>query len=82
MSKTTKASVPAITEAAKSASLAVLAFARLEKAAAEVHAAETERPAERSLQLVSTSGQLSALIKVGKTTVQIEGDSFAVSTSD
>jgi hypothetical protein len=51
-------------------------------AAAEVHAAETERRAERSLQLVSSIGQLSALIKVGKTTVQIEGDSFAVSTSD
>lgn len=71
--------VPAIREAS---SLAAKAFERIEKAAAAVHAEESAKRSERSLQLVSTSGQLSALIKVGKTTIQIEGDSFAVSTSD
>jgi hypothetical protein len=33
----------------------------------------------RSLRLVSAQGQLSALIKCGGTTIQIEGDEFAVS---
>lgn len=77
-----KSNVPAITEAAREASLATKAFARLERAAEAVHATENEKRSDRTLQLVSTAGQLSALIRVGKTTVQIEGDSFAVSTSD
>jgi hypothetical protein len=37
---------------------------------------------QRSLQAVSEGGQFSALIKSGHTVVQIEGDSFAVSTHD
>jgi hypothetical protein len=77
--KMSKATVPSITH---SAGLAAKAFARLEKAAAEVHASESEKRATRSLQVVSTEGQLSALIRCGKTTIQIEGDSFAVSTTD
>jgi hypothetical protein len=68
----------AITEAA---GLAARSIARLEKTAAAVHAAESERR-ERALQLVSTKGGFSALIRHGKTTIQIEGDDFAVSKSE
>jgi hypothetical protein len=70
-------SVPAVT---REASLAGRALARLEAAAAEVHAASTR---ERELQLVSTqAGGFSALIKHGKTVVEIQGDSFAVRQMD
>jgi hypothetical protein len=70
-------SVPAVT---REASLAGRALARLEVAAAEVHAASTR---ERELQLVSTqAGGFSALIKHGKTVVEIQGDSFAVRQMD
>jgi hypothetical protein len=47
-----------------------------------VHESETERR-ERELQLVSTqAGGFSALIKHGKTVVEIQGDSFAVRQMD
>jgi hypothetical protein len=36
----------------------------------------------RSLRLVSAGEQFSALIKHGKTVIQIEGDAFAVTTED
>jgi len=36
----------------------------------------------RSLRLVSAGEQFSALIRHGKTTIQIEGDVFAVTSSD
>lgn len=68
----------AVTEAA---SLAGRAIARLEEAAAKIHATETERR-DRSLQLVSQSGQLNIVIRQGKTLVQIQGDDFAVSTGE
>jgi len=73
-----KSNVPAIT---REAGLAARALNRLEKEAATVHAAETERR-ERGLQLVSSKSGLSALIRSGKVTIQVEGDEFAVSIAD
>jgi len=47
-----------------------------------IHESETARR-ERELQLVSTqAGGFSALIKHGKTVVEIQGDSFAVRQMD
>jgi hypothetical protein len=60
-----------------SASLAARSLARLEAAAQEVHAAESARR-ERALQLVWTKDGFSAVIKHGRTLIQIEGDDFAV----
>jgi hypothetical protein len=72
------ASAPA--SVAKTSTLAGRALARLEAAAAEVHRASLR---ERELQLVSTqAGGFSALIKHGKTVVEIQGDSFAVRQMD
>lgn len=76
----------AIREAAQRASLAMPGFAgraiaALEKEAAAVHAAETEKR-ERGVRLVSTPQTFSALIRHGKTTFQFEGDSFAVTTHE
>jgi hypothetical protein len=65
----------------KAASFAGRAIARLEAEAQAVHTAETERR-DRSLHLVSTRDQVSALIRVGKLTIQVEGDDFAVTKSD
>jgi hypothetical protein len=60
----------------QSAGLAARAMARLEASAAEVHAGETER----RLQLVSSPGSLSALIKPDGVMIQIENGTFAVTT--
>jgi hypothetical protein len=65
----------AVTQAA---GLAARAIARLEATAAEVHEAESTRR-ERGLKVVSTKGGFSALITHGQTTIQIEGDDFALS---
>jgi hypothetical protein len=70
----------AVSTITKAASLAGRAIARLEAEAQAVHTAETER--RRSLHLVSTRDQVSALIRVGKLTIQVEGDDFAVTKSD
>lgn len=78
MAKNKNSNVPAISAAA---SLAGRALARLEKEAATIHTSETERH-ERGLQLVSSKDGFSALIKHGKTTIQIEGNSFAVTQAD
>ena len=79
-SVTTQAkSVPAVTA---SATLAGRALARLEATAAAVHESEAARR-ERELQLVSTqAGGFSALIKHGKTIVEISGNDFAVRQMD
>jgi N-acetylglutamate synthase/N-acetylornithine aminotransferase len=61
----------------KAASMAGCAMARLETEA-ECIAASTGK-AGRSLRMVSGESQLSALIRCGGTTIQIEGDDFAVS---
>jgi hypothetical protein len=61
----------------KAASMAGRAMARLETEAERIAAATGA--AGRSLRLVSSEGQLSALIRCGGTTIQIEGDEFAVS---
>jgi len=63
----------------KAAGLAGKTIARMEACAELVHAEETKR---RSLQLVSSGEQFSALIRHGKTTLQFEGDSFAVTHND
>jgi hypothetical protein len=56
-------------------------MARLEAEASAVHEAEIERR-ERGLKAVSTKGGFSALITLGKTMIQIEGDDFAVSKAE
>ena len=68
--------VPAITQAA---SLAARAVARLEANAAVIHAEATEK---RGFQAVSTKDGFSALIRSGKTTIEIQDDSFVVRQSD
>ena len=73
-----KSNVPAVT---REAGLAARALSRLEKEAATVHAAETERR-ERGLQLVSSKSGLSALIRQGRITIQVEDDAFSVSIAD
>jgi hypothetical protein len=37
---------------------------------------------QRSLQAISADGQFSAVIHHGRTTIQFQGDAFAVSTHD
>jgi hypothetical protein len=71
-----KFNVPALKQAA---SLAGRAIARMEAAAEEVLAQGTKR---QSLQLVASGEQFTALIRHGRTTIQIEGDSFAVTQND
>ena len=61
----------------KAASMAGRAMARLESEAERI--AASTGAMGRSLRLVSSEGQLSALIRCGGTTIQIEGDEFAVS---
>jgi hypothetical protein len=64
----------------KQVSLAARAIARLEAAAASINESEMVRR-DRTLQLVSTKDRpFSALIRHGRTTIQIEGDDFAVTT--
>jgi hypothetical protein len=64
----------------KQDSLASRAIARLEAAAASINESEATRR-DRTLQLISTKDRpFSALIRHGRTTIQIEGDDFAVST--
>jgi hypothetical protein len=62
----------------QAAGLAARALARLETAARAVHASETEKR-DRELQLVSTAEHgFSAVIRHGKTIIEIAGDDFAV----
>ena len=69
---TAKQSVPAVIQAA---GLAARAIARLEANAAAIHAEATER---RGFQAVSSKDGFSALIRHGKTVIEISGDDFAV----
>lgn len=64
----------------KAASLAGRAMQRLE-AEAERIAGEVGMSG-RSLRLVSAGEQFSALIRHGKTTIQIEGDAFAITQGE
>jgi hypothetical protein len=61
----------------KAASMAGRAMARLESEAERIAASTGDMG--RSLRLVASKDQLSALIRCGGTTIQIEGDEFAVS---
>ena len=71
-------SVPAIT---KAAGLAGRALARLEAEATAIHASEAGHH-ERGLQLVSTKDTFSAVIRHGRTLVEISGSDFAVRQMD
>ena len=71
-----KSSVPAITQAA---GLAARAIARLEANASAIHAEATEK---RGFQAVSSKEGFSALIRHGKTIIEISGDDFAVRQTD
>ena len=74
----TAKSIPALPELTQRPSMTVKALARLEAAAQAC-----TRQSKRELQLVSTqAGGFSALIKHGKTVVEIQGDSFAVRQMD
>ena len=78
----------AVTDAARQAgrqiALAGLAGRRVAALMAEGEriAASLPNGHSRSLQIVSTEGQFSALIKHGNKVFQFEGDSFAVTTHD
>jgi hypothetical protein len=78
--------VPTVTEAAKRAgqiAIPGLAGRRVTALMIEGEKIANElNGQERRLQLVSTKGAFSALIKHGNTTLQFEGDSFAVTTHD
>ena len=63
----------------KAATMAGRAMARLEANAAEVHADATNR---RGFQAVSSKDGFSALIRHGKTVIEISGDDFAVRQTD
>lgn len=63
----------------KAAGLAAKTIERMERHA-ELIRAEEIKP--RSLQLVSSGEHFSALIRHGKTTLQFEGDAFAVTHND
>lgn len=73
--------VVAVTDAARNAARIASNLAgrvlALQAEAKRIDASETERRA-RSLQLVSSKGVTSILIKTGKTAIQIEGDDFAL----
>jgi hypothetical protein len=73
---TSKSTIPAISQAA---GLAARAIARPEANAAEVHAEATNR---RGFQAVSSKDGFSALIRHGKTVIEIQGDDFAVRQTD
>jgi hypothetical protein len=71
-----KSTVPAVTNAA---GLAARAIARLESAAAEVHAEATNR---RGFQAVSSKDGFSAVIRHGKVLIEVQGDEFAIRQVD
>ena len=63
------------------ASLAAKALSRLETAAREVHESETAKR-DRALRLVSTKDGFSAIIKHGRTMIEISNEDFAVTRTD
>jgi hypothetical protein len=73
--------VATVTEAARQAGKIAANLAgrvlALQIEARRIDAEEAERR-NRSFQLVSTRESASALIKIGKTTIQVEGDDFAI----
>jgi hypothetical protein len=72
----TSTTIPAIRQAA---GLAAQSIARLEANAAAIHAEATEK---RGFQAVSSKDGFSALIRHGKTVIEISGDDFAVRQTD
>jgi hypothetical protein len=70
---------PAIPAVTRAAGLAARAVARLETSAAAVHAEATEK---RGFQAVSSKDGFIALIRHGKTVIEISGEDFAVRQTD
>lgn len=66
---------------AQHAGLAARALARLETTARAVHESETAKR-DRAMQLISSREGFSAVIRHGKTLVEISGDDFAVTRTD
>jgi hypothetical protein len=73
---TKSTTIPAVTQGA---GLAARAVARLESNAAAIHETATEK---RGFQAVSSKEGFSALIRHGKTVIEISGDDFAVRQTD
>jgi hypothetical protein len=71
-----KTPVPTIMQAA---GLAARSIARLEANASVIHAGATEK---RGFQAVSSKEGFSALIRHGKTVIEISGEAFAVRQKD
>jgi len=76
MAKDNKSNLPAVTAAAGSAARAIL---RLEAAATAVHAEASE---QRGFQAVSSKDGFSAMIRHGRTLIEISGDDCAVRQTD
>jgi hypothetical protein len=79
MQSSVKAPSRTVASVTREAALAGRALARLEAEAAKVHASETTR---RGFQAVSSPSGFQALIRHGKTIVEIQNDSFAVRQLD
>jgi hypothetical protein len=73
-----KSTIPAVTKAAGLASRALIRLEDAAKAALK----DADAKDTRSLQLVQSNAGFSALIKSGRTTIQIENGDFAVSIAD
>ena len=72
----TEGRTPAVT---KALTLAARSIARMEAAAQAVHA---EANSERGFQAVSSKEGFSAMIRHGRTLIEISGDDFAVRQTD
>jgi hypothetical protein len=88
MTKETKTNVPAkvatysdydVVDKCRSELLKQRALARLEAAAEAVHAAATS---VRGFQAVSSKDGFSAVIKHGRTLIEIQGEDFAIRQTD
>jgi hypothetical protein len=62
--------------------MAARTIARMEAAADAVLAQDTATTKRRSMQMVSSGDQFTALIRHGKTVIEISGDDFAVTQTD
>jgi hypothetical protein len=74
-----EAATHGLTGVRKAASLAARSIARMEAAAQAVHA---EANGGRGFQAVSSKDGFSAIIKHGKTLIEINGDDFTVRQTD
>lgn len=75
-STTKPSNMPAVTRASE---LAAKAMSRLEAAARDIHQKETERRAEKSVQVVFSSSKVAGFIQAGNFSMQFENGDFAIS---